>query len=366
MNTDLVVLTFSDPTGADDMLKTVQELQVEDFIEVVDAVVVTKDAKNKVEVRQPLEVGPGKGAAFGAVTGAVVGLLGGPAGAVVGLVAGGVTGGAAGAAFEAGLPTQEIKSVARQELAPGESALLLYLEEVWLDQIEWTARDLAKSIEHQVIAEERKTAREKSAELRKEKIDAAYKAWQAKIDHLRASVASTRQKAASSLQADREAAQKQIDGAQAKLTADYKNMVQALRAWHQQTDADISELEAGAKQANAAAKADIEKRVAAAREARQALRAHTKDTLSVRLNGLKTDVEALKVKAVNAPAEVKAKHDQRVAKLQADWEADWKALDQFNTATDAAWDQMVKNMDAAIDTYEAAVRAAEDEADKKA
>src|SRR5579859_7962240 len=160
MNTDLTVLTFGSLTGADDMLKDVQELQSADFLEILDAVVVTRDGQGKVDVRQPLEVGPGKGAAFGAVTGAVVGLLGGPAGAVVGLLAGGMTGGAAGAAFESGVPVKEIKSMAVQELA--------------------------KSIVHEVVAEERKTAREaaheKAAAVRKAKIEAAYQSWQARLD----------------------------------------------------------------------------------------------------------------------------------------------------------------------------------------
>src|SRR5258708_25982129 len=125
MNTDLVVLTFSDPTGADDMLRTIKDLQNEDFIELLDAVVVTKDSKNKVEVRQPLEVGPGKGAAFGAVTGAVVGLLGGPAGMVVGPASGAGTGGATAAAFAARGPTAGSQSLALQEPEPDEAALLV-------------------------------------------------------------------------------------------------------------------------------------------------------------------------------------------------------------------------------------------------
>jgi uncharacterized membrane protein len=359
MNTDLVVLTFSGPTGADDMLQSIKDLQSEDFIELLDAVVVTKDMKNKVEVRQPLEVGPGKGAAFGALTGAVVGLLGGPAGVVVGLVSGAVTGGATAAALEAGVPKAEIKSLALQELEPDESALLVYLEEVWIDQIEQAAHDLAKSVARHEIAEERKTAREKAAELRKEKIDAAYKSWQAKIDHLRASVATARQQAASSLHADRETVQQQMDGAQAKLTAAYKNVLQALRAWNKQAQANISDLEERTKHANGQAKAEADQRLAAAREAREALRTHVKATLSARLDSMKADVDALNAKAAKAQGEAKQKLDQRIATLKAQREAQKKRIEQIDLADDAAWDQMVKSIDASIDTYETAVRAAE-------
>ncbi len=94
MNTDLFVLTFDSPTGADSMLQTLKDLQDDYFIELLDAVIVTKDSTGNVQIRQPLTVDPGKGAAFGALTGAIVGMLGGPGGAIVGLVSGAVTGGA--------------------------------------------------------------------------------------------------------------------------------------------------------------------------------------------------------------------------------------------------------------------------------
>src|SRR5260370_35569069 len=81
MKTDLFVLTFESPTGADAMLQNLKALQDDNFIELLDAVIVTKDLSGKVQIRQPLAVGPGKGAAGGAVEGAIIGLLAGPGGA---------------------------------------------------------------------------------------------------------------------------------------------------------------------------------------------------------------------------------------------------------------------------------------------
>jgi uncharacterized membrane protein len=361
MNTELIVLTFDSPTGADAMLQTLKELQADDFIELLEAVVVTKDSRGKVEVRQPLNVGPGRGAAFGAVSGAVIGLLGGPGGAVVGLVSGAVTGAATAAAIEAGVPKAGIESLAVDELEPGESALLVYLDEVWIDQIEQTAADLVTSIAVHSLAEEHKIAREKAAQVRKEEIDAAYKSWQAKIDKLHTSVTSLRQQAVTSLQADQAAIQKQIHSANAKLDATYKEVLHTLQAWQRQIDTNIHELEAEAKQANAAAKADIERRLASDREARQAVRTHVKDTLAMRLNSLKTDIDNLKSRAVQAQGQAKEKLDQRVAKLQADLAAERKRLDALDKANDAAWDQMVKSIDQAFDTFDASMREAETE-----
>jgi uncharacterized membrane protein len=361
MNTDLFVLTFDSPTGAEAMLETLKELQANDFIELLDAVIVTKDSKGKIEIRQPLEIGPGRGAAFGAVTGAIIGLLGGPGGAFVGLVSGAVTGGATAAIMESGLPQADIKTMAVDELKPGEAALMVYIDEVWIDQIEQTAKDVAAGIARHIVKEERKIAREKAAEVRKEKIEGAFKSWQAKLDNLRASVTALRQKAVSGVQSDRAAIQKQIDSANAKLNATYQNVLQTLRAWHKQLDDNINEFEADVKQANAEAKADIERRLAADRQTRQAVRTHVKETLTARLNDLKSRIENLKAQAARAQGEAKEKLNQRVAKMQADWAAEQKRVDELDKAYSAAWDKMLRTVYGATDTFDASVREAEAE-----
>ena len=320
-----------------------------------------KISKGNVEIRQPLEVGPGKGAAFGAVTGAIVGLLGGPGGAFVGLVSGAVTGGAAGAIMASGLPQADIKKMAVDELRRGEAALMVYIDEAWIDQIEQAATDVAADIAHHIVKEERKIAREKAAAVRKERIDGAFKSWQAKLDNLRASVTALRQKAVSGLQSDRAAIQSQIDSANAKLNATYKNVLQTLRAWQKQVDDNINEFEANVKDANAEAKADTESRLAAAKEARQALRTHVKETLSATLNDLKSRIENVKAQAAKAQGQAKEELNQRVAKLEANWAAEQKRMEALDSAYGAAWDQMVKGMEEALDTFEDSVREAETE-----
>ncbi len=366
MNTDLTIVTFDSPTGADTMLQTLKDMQDDNFIELLDAAIVTKDATGKVQLRQPLAVPPGKGAAFGAVAGAIVGLLGGPGGAIVGLLSGAVTGGATAAAWEADLPQDEIKAMAVDDLRPNQSALIVYVDEVWIDQIEQAARDVASDIENHVVSEQRKADREKAAELRKEKIDAAYKAWQAKLDSQRASVAALRQQVTTSAKADQAAVQKKLDSANAAIHATYKNILQTLAAWQRQINARIEDLRAEAKQANADAKADVQRRLTSAEESRKTLRSNTKATLTARLNALKADIEHLKAQAAKAQGEAKTKLDQRVAKLQADWAAEQKRLDQLDKAEGEAWDQMVKSMEDAFDTYDASIDEAETEYAKKA
>ena len=359
MNTDLIVATFNTLTGADGLLKTLKDLQSDDFIEILDAVTVTKDAKGKVEVRQPLEVGPGKGAAFGALTGTIVGLLGGPAGALVGLVSGAATGGVAAAAMEAGLPQKDIKAMAVDGLEPGGSALMVYIDEVWIDEIEDAARAMDAKIARHKVQEKRQIAREKAAELRKEKFDAATKAWQAKVDKLQASVTTLRQQVDSGMKSDRAAFQKQLDITNATLQTMYKNMLQTLRVWQHQVEDDIADLEAEARSANAEAKAAIDRRLASDKEARAALRAHVKDTLTARHNAMKADIEHLKAEAAKAEGQVKEELNQRVAKLQADWDAERTRIDQLDKAEGEAYVQMAKSIDEAYDSYVDAMNEAE-------
>lgn len=359
MNTDLVILTFNSSTGADAMLESLQTLQDDNFVEILDAVKITKDSAGNVEVSQPLAIGPGKGAAFGALTGTIVGLIGGPGGALVGLVSGAVTGGAAAAVMESGLPQEDIRAMAVDELKPGESALAVYVEEVWMDQIEDAARDLDAAFARHMVREEQKLVRAKAAELRQEKIDAAYKDWQAKVDNLRKNAEALRQQAITGLQADQAAVQEKLNSANAALYKAYQNILQALQARKRQIDADIEALKAEAKTARAEAKAEIDQRIAADKKARAAVRAHVKDTLTARQNALKADIEHLKAQAVKAEGQVKTEISQRVAKLQADWDAEQKRIEQIDAAEDAAFDQMVKSIDESFAKYIAAVNEAE-------
>ena len=117
----------------------------------------------------------------------------------------------------------------------------------------------------------------------------------------------------------------------------------AFRSGSSKSTPTSSALEAEIKQSNAKAKADLDQRIAADKQARQALRSKVKDTLSSRLNHLKSEAESLKAQAAQARGQAKAKLDQRVAKLQADIAAEQQRIDQMDEAEDAAWDAMAKS-----------------------
>ncbi|HVO72172.1 MAG TPA: DUF1269 domain-containing protein [Aggregatilineaceae bacterium] len=366
MHTHLFVFTFDSPTGADALLQTVKNLHANKFIEVLDAVTVTKDSNGKVEVHPTAEVGRGKGAAFGALAGAIIGLLGGPGGALVGLVSGAIAGGATAAAMDSGLPQAEIKSKVVDKLKPGGSALMLYVDDVWIDQIELAAKGVAANVVRYAVRGLGKMAREKVAEVSKEKIDAAYQSWQAGIDKIRTSVTSPRHQAASGVKSEHDAIRKPIDSANAQLDTLYKNVLNTLRAWQNQIDTYMEELQTEAKTADAGAKADIDRILTSAKSARSAVRAHVKDTLTARLNAVKPEIDNLKAQAVKASGEAKDKLNQRVAKLQADWEAEQKRLKELDNQEGPVWDKLAKSIDEAVSTYDSEIDEAEAEFEKKA
>jgi hypothetical protein len=322
MNTELVVIAFKDSTGADEMLQTLQAMQADDFIEVLDAVIVTKDNNHKIDIRRPLQEGTGKG-------------------------------------NTASAPASDFKYLPIDELQPGESSLTVYVNEIWIDQVEAIATKLAASIDHEISREERHIAREEAAEMHRERINAAYESWQAQIDKLRTTLASLNQQMSNHVQSQHDALHKQAADTRAKLDATNKNVEQTLRAWQRQIDANIQELEAKAKTADASAKADIDKRLASAKDARQALHTHVKESLASRLNDLKSDINSLKGQATQANAQAKEAINKQVANLQAGWESEKKRLSQLESTDDAAWDEMVKSMSETMDAYEESIRKAE-------
>ena len=56
MATQLTVLKFNTPSGADYMLELLKAMQTRNLIEVQDAVVVTREGRNQLEAFRPLHL----------------------------------------------------------------------------------------------------------------------------------------------------------------------------------------------------------------------------------------------------------------------------------------------------------------------
>ena len=76
-----------------------------------------------------------RGAKIGAVLGGVVGLIGGPAGVIAGGAAGAALSGAIAKLHDSGIADENLQNIGR-ELTGGQAALVIVLEEEWVDELQ--------------------------------------------------------------------------------------------------------------------------------------------------------------------------------------------------------------------------------------
>src|SRR4051794_17012358 len=90
--TQVILAAFKTENGADDALEQLRDAQKQHLIDIDNVAVVRCDQQGKVHIKEPTDMGAGRGAAIGAVVGGLAGLLFGPVGwvAVGGAAVGGV------------------------------------------------------------------------------------------------------------------------------------------------------------------------------------------------------------------------------------------------------------------------------------
>lgn len=121
----IIGMSFDKPSRAEEVLLNLSHLAAEHEIGLVDAVIVGKDERGKVHIRQTIDVSPGRGAMSGTMWGGLVGaIFGGPVGLAVGAAVGAGAGGLAGKLVDVGLDDDWIKQVG-EWLDPGTTALLV-------------------------------------------------------------------------------------------------------------------------------------------------------------------------------------------------------------------------------------------------
>jgi uncharacterized membrane protein len=117
----MTALKFEDPAGPERTLHTLERLQKEGLITVLDAATVHRREDGKVKVKQANSL-VGAGALGGAFWGMLIGLLFFMP--WMGLAIGGITGALTGAFSDYGIDDDFIKNVG-QKIDPGDSALFL-------------------------------------------------------------------------------------------------------------------------------------------------------------------------------------------------------------------------------------------------
>jgi uncharacterized membrane protein len=127
----LVVLTFKDETGAEQMRDKLVGLQKQQLIALSDAAVVVRRQDGKVKVKQAVSL-VGAGALGGAFWGMLIGLL--FFAPWLGLAIGAASGALGGALADTGVDDKFIKEVGNK-IEPGHSALFLMVESWTEDKV---------------------------------------------------------------------------------------------------------------------------------------------------------------------------------------------------------------------------------------
>ncbi|HSO27822.1 MAG TPA: DUF1269 domain-containing protein [Anaerolineales bacterium] len=128
---DLFVLAFDDPKGANEMLGAIQDLQKQLLIKVDDAAIVNRQEDGKVKIKQAVSL-VGAGALGGAFWGMLIGLLFFMP--WLGLAIGAITGAISGKLSDYGIDDDFIKEVG-STIEPGNSALFLMIRSMTEDKV---------------------------------------------------------------------------------------------------------------------------------------------------------------------------------------------------------------------------------------
>jgi uncharacterized membrane protein len=128
---DLVVLAFDSPAGANAAATRLEDLQKRQLITLADAAIVVRDSSGKPRVKQMHNL-VGAGALGGAFWGMLIGLL--FLAPWLGLAVGAVTGALAGRFTDVGIDDNFIKEVA-DAVKPGNSAIFLLIADVTPDKV---------------------------------------------------------------------------------------------------------------------------------------------------------------------------------------------------------------------------------------
>jgi uncharacterized membrane protein len=130
---DVVVAAFPDEKGASDALHDLEAAKKQGIIDIKDAAVLRRDAKNELHITETADKGFGKGAVMGGVAGAVVGVLAGPVGWVT--LGGAAIGGLAAKLKDGGFPDDRLRQIG-EGLTPGSSAIVAVVAHEWVREVE--------------------------------------------------------------------------------------------------------------------------------------------------------------------------------------------------------------------------------------
>jgi uncharacterized membrane protein len=345
MNTELVVTMFDNEDAASAALEALGRLEQNGGIAILDAATLVKHADGTSEVKDTQDVDTRHGAYFGVISGALIGLLGGPAGALIGSVAGAATGAVSASLIDLGFPKADLQALDDQ-LAPGSSALVVLVEETWLDKLDAALANFAgQSTRRSLhgdgagqIAAAGDAIEQELAELRLED----ERGWAALVAQFDADFARMDAQLAHEsdlIRADLNAETQ----AEAELTALRDRRDAKRQELHQNIQARIDRLNAAIAQRRAAladttaeAKAKADAQIATLESKLQAAQQQLEASWNAQQAEWQQDIDALKARAAKADAAAKARIDAQIAALEAKRQAAQQDWDRRKSATAAA------------------------------
>ncbi|HEY1294789.1 MAG TPA: DUF1269 domain-containing protein [Chloroflexota bacterium] len=131
--TQVILAAFKDENGADLALEQLKAAKKEHLIAVPNVAVLRKDKDGKLHVKEPTDMGAGRGAAIGGVLGGLTGLVFGPVG--LALVGGAAVGGIIARLHDSGFKDDRLRQLG-ENLQPGTSAILAVIEHIWVTELE--------------------------------------------------------------------------------------------------------------------------------------------------------------------------------------------------------------------------------------
>jgi len=130
--TQVILAAFKDENGADQALEQLKAAKKERLIAIDNVAVLRKDPSGKLHVKEPTDMGPGRGAAIGGVLGGLTGLVFGPVG--LALVGGAAIGGVIAKLHDSGFKDDRLRQLG-ENLPPSSSAILAVIKHIWVAEL---------------------------------------------------------------------------------------------------------------------------------------------------------------------------------------------------------------------------------------
>jgi uncharacterized membrane protein len=131
--TQVILAAFKDENAADRALDQLKAAKKEHLIAINNVAVLRKDKEGKLHVKEPTDMGAGRGAAVGGVLGGLTGLVFGPVG--LALVGGAAIGGVIARLHDSGFKDERLRQLG-ENLQPGSSAILAVIEHTWVAELQ--------------------------------------------------------------------------------------------------------------------------------------------------------------------------------------------------------------------------------------